>query len=438
MRNPLEASIPKIKGIFLALVCVNCMSAQALAQNVDPENPTAEIDLGGRDAAANIANATYEDDDCGFPEFLETAAIERQQLAAAMAAEPGAITLVPSSDKILVLPDGKVIEDVQFFEDRDLYIKLANGTIYVVRDAWETVRYVEFEGDGNRVSIQNLFDYFAICEPVPAVSSVVDHPATQGDAPWQGAIWSFKYSYSDEEFREVPEWARRLKCGGSLIAREWVLTAAHCVSGSLADHPMKVRLGSTDLTDGRGLFYQVVKKIVHPDYDPAMKANDIALLKIRPVWQRNVGATDILSARVLIGREDLASPDLSQPDWYLIYGYGKTKHKRPSAILLFDRVHIWPQAECKAAYSEYPGRITDKVFCANGDGVDTCQGDSGGPLTTEIGKKFQIGIVSWGKGCARPDKPGVYTRVDAYLDWIESVVGRRALEQAPPIVLPIE
>ena len=247
---------------------------------------------------------------------------------------------------------------------------------------------------------------------VPVIS-IRNIPALQSDAPWQAAIWSFKYTdYTAEEFQAKPEWARRHKCGGTLIALNWVLTAAHCLTGDLKDHKMKVRLGSNSLIGTQGKFFEVIKKVIHPKYDAANKLHDIALIKIAPA-----NSVPVRAARM---SKDEFDEVLHSRTYAQIFGYGKTRGGSGSPILLTAQIRLWNADACMRAYGHYPGRITPQVFCANAPGTDSCQGDSGGPLMVE---GQQVGIVSWGDGCARSGKPGVYTLLKAYLPWIKSVSG---------------
>lgn len=113
-------------------------------------------------------------------------------------------------------------------------------------------------------------------------------------------------------------------------------------------------------------------------------------------------------------------------------GWGRTHFSGPkSDVLRKVNLDIINQTVCQSSYRKerrLPQGIIDEQFCAGvlAGGKDTCQGDSGGPLIAQLPEfncvKFIIGITSFGRFCASPNSPGVYTKVYSYLDWIEQIV----------------
>jgi len=198
-------------------------------------------------------------------------------------------------------------------------------------------------------------------------------------------------------------------CGGSLIAPGYVLSAAHCAGIGSA-----VQIGRHDLSDSSEDFenINVVTEITHPDYDDDTLENDIMILKLE---------SDSSAQPV---EYDTGSADTSAGEDVTVMGWGTTQSGGSSSdVLLEVEVDIVSNSDCESDYGS--GAITDVMMCAARDGKDSCQGDSGGPLVivgSDAATDVQVGIVSWGNGCADPSFPGVYARVSEFTDFIECVL----------------
>lgn len=251
--------------------------------------------------------------------------------------------------------------------------------------------------------------------------------ARKGEWPWQVKILA-----------PDPEQRGRFggHCGGSLISPHWILTAAHCVTNSRSGRQEffardllivegKSRIDkviSVDGPDKPGL--AVADVIVHPEFDRKVFANDIALIRLaEPAVSRPAALAAMSDA-------DLETPGhmATVTGW----GYTKADHgwdeKYLPTVLQEVELPIVSREECRAGYRDSSMRmnpIDQRHVCAGyaKGGKDACQGDSGGPLVAQRSDKSwaQIGIVSWGAGCAEARHYGVYTRVAAYRGWIASM-----------------
>ncbi|WP_083854899.1 serine protease [Burkholderia sp. KJ006] len=231
--------------------------------------------------------------------------------------------------------------------------------------------------------------------------------ANPGADPWQVALIRSTKTGAD----------RRPFCGGSLIADRWVVTAAHCVdNGTLASY-VDVLGGTTDVDKG-GVRVSVAEIITRPDYVPGeIPRHDIALLRLQaPMAGPQIRSIDLLQpaaeSLALVG--DAAA---RVTGWGAVGEGGSAVRELRTVDLM-----IFTNQECNDPVA-YNNAVKDEMVCAGFAGVprDSCQGDSGGPLTVSVqGGQRLAGIVSWGEGCARPNRYGVYTRVARYVDWIEN------------------
>lgn len=207
-------------------------------------------------------------------------------------------------------------------------------------------------------------------------------------------------------------------CGGVFYKPTWILTASHCVV-KLAAEALTVVAGehNTEVVRGTEQIVGVAKIIMHPDYIHATADSDIALLRLKkPIVITPYAVPACLPTRSMAERE------LWAINLHTVSGWGRVGENGPTSNVL-RRLRV-PRIRTQECVEQSGVELTKNMFCAGyiEGRQDSCKGDSGGPLVTHYRKTvFLLGIVSWGKGCARPGNYGIYTRVSNYLEWIHNV-----------------
>jgi len=224
--------------------------------------------------------------------------------------------------------------------------------------------------------------------------------ALPGDWPWQVSL-----NNNGRHF-----------CGGSLINSEWIISAAHCFSGSTSGYT--ILLGLHDRNSHESWVVQRRFKVLvnHPQWSSAQLRNDISLIKM----DRPVTYTPEIRPICMPTQQETTNAHANEKTW--VTGWGAGRIGGPLYVKKMEGHHIvLPSARCQ---SKYGARFTNATqICAGeiGDQAGPCQGDSGGPFTRELTplQWTLLGVVSWGIGCG---DGGVYTRVDSYLSWLEGTI----------------
>ncbi|XP_074044075.1 plasminogen [Macrotis lagotis] len=260
---------------------------------------------------------------------------------------------------------------------------------------------------------KKLFDYCDIPQCVSPISFDCGKPRVEpqkcpgrivGGCPAQPHSWPWQISLRTRFGSHF--------CGGTLIAPQWVVTAAHCLERSNRPFSYRVVLGSHKEIPLESYSQEInVDKLIR---EPS--GADIALLKLsRPAT---------INDKVIPAC--LPSQSYVVPDRTLCHvtGWGETKGTSGKGQLKQASLPVIENRVCNR-FEYLNGRVKHNELCAGHlfGGEDSCQGDSGGPLICSDNDKYVLqGVTSWGLGCAQPNKPGVYVRVSKYVSWIEEIM----------------
>ncbi|MFT4994801.1 MAG: secreted trypsin-like serine protease [Paraglaciecola sp.] len=225
-------------------------------------------------------------------------------------------------------------------------------------------------------------------------------------------------------------------CGATFLGDKWVLTAAHCVD-SPNSNLFKMNVGEYDLSDGAENAIEIANIYIHPRYDADAIDHDIAIVEL--VSSVNVPGVNIADP-ALTDQLAIENATATVAGWGGRLGYAPGEGPTDDFPDILHQVDLQlsTNEECRAEFGDRLGRapqdvgLTDVMICAGvaQGGKSSCQGDSGGPLIVNTGTGVQqVGIVSWGIGCAQAGLPGVFTRVSEFKDWLSTISQGIAITQ---------
>ncbi|KAG7296494.1 hypothetical protein JYU34_020256 [Plutella xylostella] len=242
---------------------------------------------------------------------------------------------------------------------------------------------------------------FALTELFSATS-----PAARAD--WERIVGGSKAANGSVPYQvSLRYWGVWHFCGGSIVTPRVLLTAAHCVERARPEFIQAV-VGTNQLRSG-GKAYKIRKIVYHEAYDNELIVNDIAILFTE----------DEIEFSSTVDAVELNDEPVEKGEDLYLTGWGTTSYpgRLPNDLMQLDLKAITYE-ECKEAHKNINAVFETQICALTKEGEGACHGDSGGPLVREL---RQVGVVSWGIPCAR-GKPDVYTKVEAYMGWIEKTL----------------
>lgn len=261
------------------------------------------------------------------------------------------------------------------------------------------------------VASQSAFSHTSITQKI-SHDIVGGVEADRGEFPWIVSL------------QDKSGWAY---CGGSLIDKRWVLTAAHCLKNGPPD---LVIVGLYSMTNETGAEVHAPGRIiVHPGKKYFSNDYDFALIELK---EPSALPTVEINEQEIQVPTDASAPKVmaTAAGWGTLRSGGT---ETPDILHKVD-LPLVPRESCDKVYSPFGYEVTERMLCAGVDagGKDSCQGDSGGPLVIKSKDKVLLaGIVSWGMGCGNPGYAGVYAKVNSVTEWIKQTMASEEPEPKP-------